>query len=115
MGATAAQQWQRITDEWARSGLSKYEFAAQRGVNPRTLEWWRWKLNGRGRQGDRSGSRAERQAFVEVVVEHDESRAIGAPSLELCPAFLVEVGHVRVHVPRGFDEGELRRLVEALC
>ena len=77
------------------SGQTKRSFALAAGVNANTLGWWAWKL-GRG---------TAEPAFLDVVVE-------AAP---VAPDFQLEMGGIRVLVPLGFDAGELRRLVDALC
>ena len=45
--------------------------------------------------------------FADVVVVEPEPKS--------APDLVVEVGELRVRVPSGFDAGELRRLVAALC
>jgi hypothetical protein len=89
-----AAEWHELVVEWKSSRLTAREYAAWRCVNPRTLTWWKWKL----------GAELE-PAFLEVVVT-EETRL---------PDLIVEVGDLRVRVPTGFDSGELRRLVDALC
>ncbi len=95
----SAVEWEELVDAWLESGLSRGAFAEQAGVNPNTLAWWRWRL---GRPT--SVTRASEVGFAEVVVH-------GRPA----PDFVVEVGDLRVRVTPGFDAGELRRLVTALC
>lgn len=87
-----------LVSEWECGDQSATEFARKRGLNVSTLRWWRWKLRGEARE-ERAMA-----AFFEVVVEAPEP-----------PDLVVELGDVRVRVPTGFDAGELRRLVAALC
>jgi len=92
-------------------------FASVRGVHPHTLSWWAWRLGSRSLVRDaarpgRTGSlvpaaRARALGFVEVIVSD-------APSTVPCD-FVLEVRDLRVRVPLGFDAGELRRLLGALC
>jgi len=56
---------------------------------------WAWKL----------GAEASEASFLDVVVEEPEA----------APDFQLDIDGVRVLVPLGFDAGELRRLVDALC
>jgi hypothetical protein len=84
-----------LVSEWRASGLTAQEYATSRGVNARTLSWWKWKLRTR-----------HEQTFLEVVVT-----APAPPP----PDLVVEFGELRVRVPSGFDALELRRLVSALC
>ena len=77
---------------WKQSGESRQQFAARIKVHPQTLTWWAKALAARNTR------------FAEVV--HPQ---------EPVSEFVVEVGHLRIRVPQGFDTGELRRLVAALC
>ncbi len=92
MARRSAADWQEIVDDWQASGVSSREYGDSRGLNARTLTWWKWKL-----------SSTARPRFVEVVVS------------EPAPDLVVDLGEVLVRVPRGFDAAELRRLVGALC
>ena len=89
------EQWRELVQRWRRSGQTRQSFARSAGVNANTLSWWAWKLK----------REASEPAFLEVVVE--EPRA--------APDFQLEVDGIRILVPLGFDAGELRRLVDALC
>ena len=40
----SAKEWQRLVDEWDRSGQTAERFAAKKGLNRKQLEWWRWRL-----------------------------------------------------------------------
>lgn len=93
-----AAQWRRLISEWESSELGASEFARRRGLNVSTLRWWRWRLR------EEPHEALEVPSFFEVLVEE-------APAPEL----VVELGDIRVRVPSGFDAGELRRLVAALC
>lgn len=84
-------------DGWLASGMTRAAFARSVGVQPSTLGWWHWKLR----------RPVEPMSFADVVVD---------PSPSARPTdFVVELGDLRVRVSPGFDAGELRRLVEALC
>lgn len=91
----------RLLADWASSGLSRTQFARVRAISPTSLRNWQERLG-----GARTPALAQ---FVDVeVVEVPSAAAAG---------FVVHVagrGH-RVEVPSGFDAGELRRLVSALC
>lgn len=43
--ATRAE-WAKRVRGWQRSGLSIEEFAVRKGIKPKQLAWWRWKLRG---------------------------------------------------------------------
>jgi hypothetical protein len=88
-------EWRVLVERWRQSGQTRQSFARLAGVNASTLAWWTWKLRAEEPPG----------AFLDVVVEEPES----------APDFQLEVSGIRVLVPLGFDAGELRRLVCALC
>lgn len=92
-----AERWRSLVEEWRSSGLSRSAFARARGLNASTLGWWRWRLG---------IAMNQEPAFLDVVVTDRQERP---------PDLIVEVGALRVRVPAGFDSGEVRRLVEALC
>lgn len=88
------EEWYALVQRWRRSDLTQRAFAAAEGLNENTLKWWCSRF------------RKESPAFLEVVIEEPPTSA---------PDFQVEIGDFRVRVPVGFDAGELRRLVHALC
>ena len=100
MARKTSEEWRALVEEWLASGRRCEEFAQARGVRATALGWWRWKL------GLGAGRAAEPTRFLEVVVAEPAAPA---------PDLVVEVGVVRVRVPVGFDAGELRRVVDALC
>lgn len=102
MSRRGAGEWRELVREWRASGQTRRAFASAWGVHPQTLSWWAWRLGSAGKGRPSSSPR-----FAEVVVTD-----VPLPST---PVFVLEVGAVRIHVPGGFDDGELRRLVAALC
>jgi hypothetical protein len=96
-----AEEWRGIVEDWLASGRSKDDYARELGVSPITLGWWQWKL------GVVAPEPTRMTRFADVVVVD--------PELKPAPDLVVEVGELRVRVPSGFDAGELRRLVAALC
>lgn len=93
--------WQRRVARWAKSGLSRAEFAAREGVKPETLAWWRWALG----VAKPSTSLMKREpAFVEV----EAIAAVDVPQERI----EVALGNGRVvRVPSTFDEQELGRVI----
>ena len=90
---------QKLLVEQKASGLSVAAFARERGVP-------KWRLyEGRQRQRKRK-SRAKKADFVQVHVRPVQP----APS----PIEVELEAGMRVHVPLGFDEDELRRLLVVL-
>lgn len=92
------EQWRALVREFTSSRESAAAFAERHGVAESTLRWWC------------SAFRRERPAtevaFVDVVVDEKPTEPLSV--------VLAGAGH-RVIVPAGFDAGELRRLVNALC
>ena len=84
---------QALVAQWRASGLTMFQFAKQHGVSLTSLRRWQ-------------ATYAE-PTFAQVELVEPPSS----------PALIVELAHTghRVHVPRGFDAAELRRLMEALC
>src|SRR5688500_2461327 len=97
-----ADEWREIVERWRSSGRSKEDYARKLGVSPITLGWWQWKLAGEPPE-------PTTPRFADVVVVQTAYEPKPAPDL------VVEIGELRVRVPSGFDAGELRRLVSALC
>ena len=93
----SAAEWQHLVEQWLAGGQTREQFAHAQGLNPATLSWWRWKL------------RQREQLPKVLAVDLIDLAPPNAPDL------IVEIGQLRVRVPSGFDAGELRRVVEALC
>lgn len=94
----SAEEKAEFVRRWHASGLSLTRFSRMHGVSPSSLRQW---------SGGLPQSTLATTPFVEVEL-------VGP---QYTPALVVEVagsGH-RVVVPGGFDAGELRRLVAALC
>jgi hypothetical protein len=102
MGRDARATWAKRVERWRASGLSAREFAAELGVNARTLTYWKWKL---GSEPHAESSR--RAEFVEVVAPACDETV--CEQLEV----VLESGVV-VRVPARFDADALRRVVAAL-
>lgn len=58
------EDWKRLVAALDVSGESAREFADSRGVNPRTLQWWRWRL-----RMDAKEDATPTPRFVPVTVE----------------------------------------------
>lgn len=106
MGRDARATWAKRVERWIESGLPAAEFAAEIGVNARTLTYWKWKL---GRPEQRRVAR--RPEFVEVVPSAS-SRTPGSTSLDALEVVLG--GGIVIRVPARFDADALRRVVVAL-
>jgi len=100
-------EWQRRVDRWKDSGLTAKEFSAETGINPGTLQFWRYKLRrlGPGRRRTRDGVASMLSSMVEVrpAVAAAESR------------FEIELGNGRrLRVPTVFDASSLKALLAIL-
>jgi transposase-like protein len=100
MSTPAARRWSKLIEEQAASGQSTRAFAAERGVNPRTLAWWRSKL--------KRSEKGSSPTFVELRVAPTPS-ALGTVEVEL------ERYGARVLVAGDTDLSLLRRVLESLC
>ena len=110
------EEWAKRVERWRDSGLTTAEFAAEVGINAKTLTYWAWTLKREATGEQRvwpkkkrpvatpaaaAGSNA-RGAFVEV------SSQVGQPRFEL------EVRGRRLHIPHGFDAQQLSSLLQVL-
>jgi transposase-like protein len=94
------------------SGSTLNEFAAELGVNPQTLSYWKWRLGKEAREAataakPTSPRTSRRATFVEVTP---------SPTADIRRA-VIEVAladGVVVRVPDDFNAETLRRLVAAL-
>ena len=91
-----AAEWGEIVREQRRSGRSVAAFAAARGLNRHTLQWWRSHLS------DRSLARGNKPAFIEIAAS--PPMATGAVEAVLPGGVIV----------RGHDGDQVARLVAAL-
>ena len=96
MTTTAEAKWRALIAAQERSGQTVQEFAAARGLATGTLYWWRSRLRDRGD--------LVRVAVVDPAAADDPAR----------PSFELQLGDIVLRVPAGFDERELRRLLQAL-
>ena len=100
MTKTTETKWRALIAAQSKSGLSVREFAGQRGLSAATMYWWRCRLR-------RDHAQLVPVAVVEPRVLDGEDRHAAAFELR------VDDG-MTLHIPAGFDEGELRRLIRAL-
>ena len=117
------EEWAKRVERWRDSGLTCPEFAAELGVNPRTLTYWKWVFEREARGEKRVWSPKRNKAVREQPVASGAS-----PSAPSVSSGLVEVHAVprdgrfeldlgagrRLLVPASFDAAELRRLLEVL-
>jgi hypothetical protein len=111
------EEWAKRVERWRDSGLTTAEFAAELGINSRTLTYWAWTLkreaSGKKRVWPAKGRKAALKAPASTVsgalpafvqVQHSTPQA----------RFELEVRGRRLHIPAGFDARQLRSLLEVL-
>jgi hypothetical protein len=113
MGRESRETWSKRVERWKASGLTAVEFAAQLGIKPSSLSWWKWQL---GKSvGARRSSRPVRskRAVTTTTVSPLTFVEMSAP-LHGDPLEVVLRGGVRVRVPVNFDAAALGRLLDVL-
>lgn len=107
--AARAAEMAALIERWEESGLSQRVFAEQEGVAYSAFQYWRRRLLELSRKKTR-GERAAPVQLSPVRIIPDAPRATpSAGAFELrTPTGLA------VSVPVGFDERELRRLLETV-
>ena len=78
--------WAKRIERWRDSGLTAKEFAAETGLNPRTMAYWKWKLK---KEGDTQPPRARRKpapaTFVELALGEERGAVVGTGSGVVLP------------------------------
>lgn len=119
----AREKWAKRVERWKDSGLSAKEFAAEIGINARSLSWWRWQL-GKGATSATATAAAPRRRRRRSTTT---AAAIAKP-VAITPMTFVEMSAplsidalelilpttVRVCVRPGFDDRTLGRLLDVL-
>ena len=120
-----AKHWQRLVTAWEKSSLSQAEFCRRRGVKPVAFGWWKRKLVGAAKAGQRRhgrdlGRRRARQHadFVEVSLPGiafpaDSAISVGTPLRSVgCGVYEIVLNNGRViRLPTSFDPAMVARLV----
>ncbi len=119
----AREEWAKRVERWRDSGLSCAEFAAELGVNARTLTYWKWMLNKEARGEKRVWSARKTRVSREpraAASEPPRAPAVvtGLVEVQAAPRdgrFELELGSGRrLRVPVCFDAADLRRLLDVL-
>ena len=104
-------EWETHVQRWVESDLTAREFAAEVGVNPRTLVYWKWKLKQEGKPSERTPKRRSRKGAAPTPPTFVE---LSLPALAPKSGLALEVGGVTIRVEREFDEALLVRVVSIL-
>ncbi len=110
MAKMSRGEWVSIIEALEESGEGVSAFAASRGLNPRSVWWWRWRL--RKEAEERAPRERGEPAFLPVLVQAE-------PGVPMTPA----VGLIEASLPNGvvlrweqrFERGALREVVSALA
>lgn len=102
-------EWIRLVDELARSGLSRAQFAEQHGLSARSLENWSYRLR---REARSQTSRAVPVGFVPMRVRRAAVAARPTTADSVIEVFLG--ADVRVRFAPGVDCDYLGRLIASL-
>ena len=106
------KKWTALVAQWASSGLTANQFAAEAKLNAGTLKYYKW-LIGRDSKGALTMHRRAKTevGFVELHAGDLTSTAdlVAGDRIEV-----VLARGTRVLVPNRFDVGALRRIVDAL-
>lgn len=108
------EEWAKRVERWKDSGLTAKEFAAELGINPRSLVFWKWQLSRQSAVEPKAAAgkkaralktpRSERLALVELT-----------PVASVSAGFELELGQGRrLTIPSTFDAESLRRLLIVL-
>ena len=105
---TSREEWRKRVERWKDSGLTAEQFATELGINPRTLQFWQYKL--------RQASESKPRAGVKRGVRKDPLRLVEVHSTVTdASGFELELGNSkRLRIPSGFDASALERLLVVL-
>lgn len=110
MKRVGREVWERRVEQWRRSGKSADAFAAEVGINPRSLKWWKWNLGVAAKPTARKSSALARSApSLSPITFVEMTQAVVADAIEV-----VLPSRVRVAVRPGFDERTLDRVLGVL-
>jgi hypothetical protein len=117
---TTRKEWAKRVERWGESGLTCAEFAAELGINPRTLTYWKWIL-GKEERGEKRESPKGKQRSLSATKVTTASAAKSSGLIELHVASRSDArielelrgGH-RLRIPAGFDAQGLKQLIELL-
>ena len=115
MARATREIWTKRIEEWKESGLSAKAFATPLGIRPRTLAWWRWKLEAsrpsRNRRSKKASVAITRPTVTTIspLTFVEMTAPIATEALEV-----VLPTTARIRVRPGFDDATLGRLLDVL-
>jgi hypothetical protein len=110
------EEWAKRVERWRDSGLTTAEFAAELGINSRTLTYWAWALKREARGRKRTRGAKNRKPVAAAAVGAPASVEVQKEVQNNAPRarFELELRGRRLHIPDGFDARQLRSLLEIL-
>lgn len=114
------EKWAKRVERLKDSGLSAKEFAAEMGINERSLAWWRWHLSKDDATPSAPPRRRRRSRTSSPTATLTKSPVTPLTFVEMTAPLVndaLEVilpSAVRVCVRPGFDEATLGRLLDVL-
>lgn len=109
-------EWTKRVQRWRESGQTTAQFAAELGINARTLTYWVWALKREASDKRRGGSEKPGPAARRTATVSGGGAAFVEVrgNTSLAPRFELEVRGRRLLIPEGFDAQQLRSLLEVL-
>ncbi len=118
--------WRNVLADWARSGLSKTEYARRHELNSGQLRWWsshypHWARRERpapeneaATAGEEASATRAAPSFVTVQPDAEAAGSAGAAAERRPEPLRLTVGGATVEVPPDFCEQTLERLLGVL-
>jgi hypothetical protein len=103
------ETWAKRVERWKDSGLSAAEFAAEIGVTPKSLSWWKWQLG----KGEKRKTAPRRSQARKVVLTPMTFVEMSAPARSDVLEVVLSSG-VRVRVSAPVDAAALGRVLDVL-
>jgi hypothetical protein len=106
---TSREEWRKRVERWKDSALTPEQFAAELGINPRTLQFWQYKLR-----------QAEAVSEPRVRAKHGAAKdplplvEVHTPMADTTGFQLDLGGSKRLRIPSSFDAATLERLLIVL-
>lgn len=116
MGRAGRETWVKRVEGWKESGLTAQEYAAQIGVNRRTLTYWKWHL-GREAKSKRKTSKTPTRSTSAALATSRPLSFVELDAPRTTPVYRIELelgGDDRVRVADDFDGAALSRVLDVL-
>lgn len=114
------EEWAKRVERWGESGLTCAEFAAELGINPRTLTYWKWVF-GKEARGERRAwqKRQGRSSSALKAAKATTTESSGLIEIQVASPNDVRIelelrGGRRLRIPAGFDAKGLKQLLDLL-